>query len=191
VQKQRALDRATGDWVLSLDADEALSEELRREIERVLGQDRPDFAGYRLPWRTHAFGATLIFGHWARAPLRLFERSQGHFTPVAVHEKVVLAAGAREGCLEGPLEHFVYRDREHARAKLRRYAELQAVERHARGRRVGSRLTPILRGALNWLDNMLLRLAVLDGRAGWTLSALYARYTYDKYEQLRRLSRGE
>jgi hypothetical protein len=38
---------------------------------------------------------------------------------------------------------------------------------------------------------MLLRLAILDGRAGWTLSALYARYTYDKYEQLRRLSQGE
>lgn len=191
VQKQRALDRATGDWVLSLDADEALSEELRREIERILGQDRPDFAGYRLPWRTHAFGATLIFGHWARAPLRLFERSQGHFTPVAVHEKIVLAPGAREGCLEGPLEHFVYRDIEHARSKLQHYARLQAGERHARGRRAGSRLTPLLRGAFNWLDNMLLRLAVLDGRAGWTLSALYARYTYDKYEQLRRLSQGE
>jgi len=193
-QKQRALERASSEWVLSMDADEALSSELRREIDFVLSQqthDVPGFAGFRLAWRTHAFGSTLMFGHWARSPLRLFKRNQGRFTPVAVHEKVVLQPGARVACLEGPLEHFVYRDLDHARSKLRRYATLQARERHAGGRRVRNRLTPVIRGVFNWLDNMILRLAILDGRAGWTLSALYARYTYDKYDRLRRLSQNE
>jgi (heptosyl)LPS beta-1,4-glucosyltransferase len=188
VQKQRALDRATGDWVLSLDADEALSAELRREIDGVLSSATPEYSGYCLPWRTHAFGATLSFGHWRRAPLRLFQRSVGRFTPASVHERVVLPPGRRIGRLEGPLEHFVYRDLAHARSKLGRYASLQARERYARGRRVRSPLTPPLRAAINWLDNMLLRLAVLDGRAGWVMCALYARYTHDKYEQLRKLS---
>jgi len=189
LQKQRALERATGDWVLSLDADEAVSDGLRREIDVVLSARQPEFGGYCLPWRTHAFGATLAHGHWSRAPLRLFQRSFARFTPVTVHERVVLESGAGVGRLEGPLEHFVYRDRAHARSKLRRYASLQARERHAKGRRVRSPLTPAIRGAFNWLDNMLLRLAILDGRAGWVLSALYARYTFDKYAQLRQLSK--
>jgi len=187
-QKQRALDMASGDWVLSLDADEAVSEELRREIDQVLSEPDPDHAGYRLCWRTHAFGSELSFGHWARAPLRLFRREVARFTPVAVHEKVVLDPGLRIGFLEAPLRHYVYRDIEHARTKLGRYAELQARERHAKGRRVRSPLTPALRASFNWLDNMLLRTAFLDGRAGWTMCRLYARYTHDKYRRLRTLS---
>ncbi len=187
-QKQRALDRATGDWVLSLDADEALSPELKREIALVLSHPRPDHAGYRLCWRTHAMGSELSFGHWARAPLRLFKRDKAHFTAVAVHEKVVLSSGARVGFLEAALDHYVYRDLDHARSKLTRYARLQAGERHARGRRVRSRITPRLRAAFNLLDNLILRTAFLDGRAGWTMSLLYAHYTFEKYERLRQLS---
>jgi O-antigen ligase len=186
-QKQRALDKARGDWVLSLDADEAVSDELRREIDQVLSEPDPDHAGYRLCWRTHAFDSELSFGHWARAPLRLFRRDVGRFTPVAVHETVVLNPGLRIGFLEAPLRHYVYRDIGHARAKLSRYAALQANERFAKGRRVRSPLTPLLRAAINWLDNMLLRTAFLDGRAGWIMCGLHARYTYDKYRILRAL----
>ncbi|MEN1729128.1 MAG: glycosyl transferase, partial [Pseudomonadota bacterium] len=178
------------DWVLSLDADEALSNELRREIDLVLSESGPDHAGYRLCWLTHAFDRELSFGHWARAPLRLFRRDQARFTPVAVHEKVVLDKGLRVGFLEAPLRHYVYRDIEHAQGKLCRYAELQAGERHGKGRRVRSPLTPFLRAGVNWLDNMVLRTAFLDGRAGWIMCSLYARYTYDKYQRLRELSQA-
>ncbi|AKS41029.1 O-antigen ligase family protein [Wenzhouxiangella marina] len=190
LQKQRALDLARCDWVLSMDADEALSETLRREIDRVLAEDAPDHEGYRLCWVTHAFGQRLSFGHWARAPLRLFRRELGHFTPVAVHEKVVLEPGARIGFLEAPLDHYVYRDLAHARQKLSRYASLQARERYERGKRVRLAMTPLLRAGFNLLDNLILRTAFLDGRGGWTMSWLYTRYTYEKYRQLLELSRG-
>lgn len=188
-QKQRALDRASGDWVLSLDADERLSEELRREIDRVLAEPQPEYTGYCLRWRTHAFGRQLSFGHWTRAPLRLFRRDQGRFTLVPVHEKVLLAGDARPGLLESPLDHFVYRDLHHAREKLGQYARLQAEERHRNGRRARWPWTPALRALANLLDNYLVRGAVLDGRAGWTMSRLLARYTYDKYRLLHRLGR--
>lgn len=189
-QKQRALARATGDWVLSLDADEVVSEPLRREIDLVLSQRRPHFAGYRLPWRTLAFGRELHFGHWARAPLRLVERSRAAFTSARVHEKLVLSGPRRRtGRLEGPLYHHVFRDRRHARDKLAGYARLQAAARHAAGRRAG-RWSAWLRAGFNLFDNFVLRGAFLDGRAGWTMSRLQAAYTLDKYRELARLSRA-
>ena len=189
LQKQRALERARGDWVLSLDADEALDPELRREIDFTLAQDPPPHQAYTLPWLTHAFGTTLHRGHWARAPLRLFRRDCGHFTPVAVHEKVALKRGCRVGHLQAPLHHFSYRDTQHARAKLSHYAELQASERFQAGRRARWALTAYIRAGWNWIDNYLLRAAFLDGRGGWIMSRLSAAYTLEKYRALARIGR--
>jgi len=189
IQKQRALDRATCDWVLSLDADEIVSEALKDEIQLVLSRPQPRFSGYRLPWMTRAFDQDLHFGRWARAPLRLVRRDAARFTEVSVHEKLVLTDGSRRtGRLEGALFHDVFRDAAHAREKLARYARLQAEARHAQGKRA----TPIgawLRAAANLFDNLILRGAFLDGLAGWKMSRLHAAYTLAKYRELARLGR--
>ena len=189
-QKQRALDMANGDWVLSMDADEALDEELRQEIDAVLSQSRPQHHAYALTWLTHAFGRTLSFGRWARTPLRLVERQRASFTLVAVHEKIQLTANSRVGLLEAPLHHWVYRDTKHARDKLDQYARLQASERFARGRRTHLAITPWIRAGLNFFDNYVLRTAFLDGRGGWVMSRIQAEYTFKKYAYLRALARS-
>jgi len=186
-QKQRALDRATGDWVLSLDADEIVSEELKREIDLILSRQRPHYTGYRIPWLTVAFGRQLHFGHWARAPLRLFERGAAQFTKARVHEKLLMIRARRTGLLEGQLQHHIFRSARHAREKLGRYAKLQAARRHDAGRKA-SRPEAYVRAAFNWLDNFILRGAFLDGLAGWKMSGLQAAYTRDKYLELARLS---
>jgi len=186
-QKQRALELARSDWVLSLDADEVLDPELKTEIDFTLAQAAPPHQAYTLPWLTHAFGTTLQHGRWARAPLRLFQRELGHFTPVAVHEKVVMAAGRRIGHLQAPLHHYSYRDIAHARDKLFGYARLQATERFAAGRRCRWPWLAWPRASLNWIDNFLLRAAFLDGRGGWIMSRLAAAYTLEKYRALARL----
>lgn len=190
IQKQRALDRASCEWVLSLDADEWLSGELRAEIEVVLTNPEPFHDAYNLPWLNHAFGYELRFGHWSRAPLRLFKRDHGRFTDVPVHEKVVLTPKSRVGDLEAPLNHLVFRDIDHARAKLDSYARINARSRFEKGRRVRTPVTPVLRALFNFLDNYLLRAAFLSGRGGLIMSQLYAGYTYRKYDYLRRLSSG-
>lgn len=189
IQRQRALDRATGDWVLSLDADEEVSAPLRGEIDLVLSQPHPAFSGYRLRWLTRAFDSELHFGHWARAPLRLVRRGAARFTEAPVHEKLVMTDGSRRtGRLEGALFHDVFRDDAHARAKLARYAKLQAAARHARGRRA-TEIGAWMRAAVNLIDNYLLRGAFLDGAAGWKMSRLHAAYTLAKYRELARLGR--
>ena len=188
-QKQRALERASGDWVLSLDADEVVSDDLRREIDLILSRQRPHYSGYRVPWLTMAFGRALHFGHWSRAPLRLAARKAVRFTDAQVHEKLVVISGPRRtGLLEGALLHHVFRGQAHARAKLAGYARIQAAERHAAGRRA-THVGAWLRAGLNWIDNYLLRAAFLDGRAGLKMSVLQATYTYEKYAELARLSR--
>lgn len=188
-QKQRALDRAEGDWVFSLDADEVVSDDLKREVDLILSRARPHYDGYRVPWLTMAFGRALHFGHWSRAPLRLAARNAVRFTDVQVHEKLVLTrAPVRSGLLEGALVHRVFRDHEHARAKLAGYARIQAAERHSAGRRA-TRSGAWLRAGLNLIDNYLLRAAFLDGRAGLKMCLLQAAYTHEKYAELARLSR--
>jgi len=188
-QKQRALERASGAWVFSLDADEVVSDDLKREIDLILSRARPHYNGYRVPWLTMAFGRALHFGHWSRAPLRLAARDAVRFTDAQVHEKLEITRGPlRTGLLEGALLHHVFRGHEHARDKLAGYARIQAAERHAAGRR-STRAGAWLRAGLNWIDNYLLRAAFLDGRAGWKMSLLQAAYTRDKYLELARLSR--
>lgn len=186
-QKRRALGMANGDWVLSLDADEVVSEPLRREIDLILSEATPYYAGYRLQWLTMAFGRELHFGHWARSPLRLFERGSAEITDVEIHEKVVMTgARRRTGLLQGALAHYVFRDEAHAREKLLGYARLQAARRRADGRRA-TVAGAWVRAAFNLADNFLLRGAFLDGRAGWRMSRLQAAYTLEKYRQLARL----
>lgn len=181
VQKQRALDAATGDWVLSLDADERVTPELRSEIDRVVCLDDPAVAGYRVRWHLEAFGGHMDFGRWTRSPLRLFRRERARFETKPVHEKVVIpAGGGRTERLESILRHAIYRDHQHARDKYRHYAELQTRVRHAGGRRT-LRVEAPLRAAINFLDNLLIRLGVLDGRHGWFMAREQARYTWLKY----------
>lgn len=190
-QKQRALDLATGDWVLSIDADEVVSEDLKAEIDWVLAQgvslrgNEVEFDAYTLPWVTHAFGQTLQHGRWSRTPLRLIQKGAGRFSDAPVHESLVLARGKKAGHLEGALHHRPYRDLKHARAKLDGYAQLQASVRAATHQYSGSAWVASLRAGANFLDNYILRAAMLDGRAGWTLSVLMARYTFQKYRRLK------
>lgn len=184
LQKQRALQATQHAWVLSLDADEAVSEELKAEIDLALSVAEPDCQAYTLPWATWAFGRWLRHGHWARAPLRLFRRDCGQFTDSTVHERVVVAAGCRVGQMEGALLHRPYRNLAHAREKLANYARLQAAERSRRRRWRALPFEPELRASFNFIDNYLLRAAFIDGRAGLALSRLTAAYTRQKYKRL-------
>ncbi|MFP3443078.1 glycosyltransferase, partial [Pantoea sp. SIMBA_133] len=75
---QRALEKATGEWVLSLDADERVTPELAREINDHLAD--PDADAYKLPWAVTIYGSRLDFGRSGRAPLRLFRREGVSFS---------------------------------------------------------------------------------------------------------------
>jgi (heptosyl)LPS beta-1,4-glucosyltransferase len=186
-QKQRALDRATGDWVLSIDADERVTPELREEIDLLLSAT-PRHVAYRIPWQVMSFGKTIDFGRSGRAPLRLFKREGARFTAAQVHEHVVTAPGTI-GRTYGRLIHDSHRSLAHALEKFDKYAWLWATERAKRGKR-DNPVNAALHAGWMFFGIYVLRLGMLDGKRGLMMATLFAQYTFNKHAALWTLQRG-
>ncbi len=188
-QKQRALEKASCDWVLSIDADERVSAELRHDIDAVL-TDNPECVGYRTPWAVIVYGHRMDFGRSARAPRRLFKREGAHFTDAQVHEHVVLTAG-KKGTLEGRLYHYTHRNYGHALQKSAKYAWLGGQKRFAAGKWGGGLPAAALRSLWNFILIYFLRLGFLDGQVGFVVAVTYAQGAFNKYGALWALRREQ
>jgi (heptosyl)LPS beta-1,4-glucosyltransferase len=187
-QKQRALEKATGDWVLAIDADEALTPELQAEISAMLSSD-PVEVGFCLPWAVTIFGKRLDHGRSARAPLRLFKREGARFSEDLVHERVILPPGKIRK-MKGRLLHFTHRDFGQTLYKNAHYAWLGAQKRYA-VRKKGGLLGATLRGILVFLQVYLIRGGFLDGRVGFLMAVMYSQVAFNKYAGLWTLYRQE
>ena len=174
-QKNFALDQATGDWVLSLDADERVTPALRERILRVLEQDSPTM-GYRLPRQNIFWGAWVRHGGlYPDYQLRLFRRGAGRFVANAVHESVQVGGPVER--LREPLLHHSYRSLEDFAERSNRYSTLAAQDWLARGR--PARLADLIFRPLGRFVSMyIMRLGFLDGWRGFVLAVLYADYVF-------------
>ncbi|QKT03228.1 glycosyltransferase family 2 protein [Ectothiorhodospiraceae bacterium 2226] len=188
-QKQRALDYATGDWVLSIDCDEALDAKMQASIRKLLTNDAEEVA-YRLPWGVTIYGKRLDYGRSARAPLRLFRRAAGRFSPDQVHEKLIVAPG-KLGTLGGRLLHYTHRDFGHALDKAAKYAWLGAQKKHAAGKRGGGLFLASLRAAWVFVHIYVFRGGFLDGRVGYLMAVIYSQVEFNKYAGLWAIRRME
>ena len=175
-QKNFGLEQATGDWTLSVDADEEVSQELRNEIEAVLAASGPVCAGYRIPRRNLFWGRFIrhggLYPDWQ---LRLFRRGRGRFVDRAVHESV--AVEGEVGRLRGALVHRGYRDVADFLARADRYSTLAAEEWLVGGRPARLR-DLVLRPAGRFLSMYVAHAGFLDGWRGFLLAALYAYYVF-------------
>jgi glycosyltransferase involved in cell wall biosynthesis len=172
-QKNFAVGLAHGAWILSLDADETVSPELRTEIE-ALTRDAGARDGYEVPRRN------IFWGRWVRHgglypdwQLRLFRRGRGRFGERAVHESVRVEGAV--GRLAGHLEHRSYRDVADFLARADRYSTLAAEDWIAQGRRVRA-ADFVLRPLGRFLAMYVVGRGFLDGWRGFLLAALYAYY---------------
>jgi len=182
-QKNRALDAATGDWVLSLDADEWIDRPLADAIKAVLAD--PNAAdGYEMPRRSRFCGT--IVGHsgwWPDRVTRLWRRGRGRFTDAPVHERVVI--DGRLGRLNEPIEHDAIADAADARDKASRYARAAAAELAAQGKR-SSEMKAMVRAGGAFLRTYVWRAGFLDGATGWRVARYNTDYTYQKWARLAR-----
>lgn len=136
-QKQFAIEQATRDWILVLDADERVSEQLGQSIREVLETGVPEVDGYLLRRRTWLYDQPVTCTGWYKyAHLRLFRRGSAHYVDRRVHEYPVLDAPARRVRLAGDLDHFTYAGIDEYHAKLDRYSRLAAADWFDAGRRV-------------------------------------------------------
>jgi glycosyltransferase involved in cell wall biosynthesis len=189
-QKNAAAALASHRWVLSLDADEAVSPALAVEIRATLaglaGDERPP-AAFRIPIRLEFLGRALRFGRdTVVRPARLYDRARARFSDDIVHEKV-LADGPVES-LDESILHRSYRNLAHYLEKLDRYTTLAAESKWAAHK--GVPLFLPARVAWEFFDRAFLRLGVLDGSVGLTFAALSSANTLLKYVKLRELVRA-
>lgn len=187
IQKQRALEKATGEWVLSLDADERITPELAKEINHHLAE--PDADAYKLPWAVTIYGKRLDFGRSGRAPLRLFRREGVSFSDALVHERILIPEGRKTRTLRGRLTHYTHRDFGHSLEKSAKYAWLGAMEKYRRGKKTRTMIYPTLRGMLTFVQVYFIRFGFLDGAVGYLTAVTYAQVTFNKYAGLWTLGR--
>jgi glycosyltransferase involved in cell wall biosynthesis len=177
-QKNSAIDKARGPWILSLDADERVTVLLRREIEEKLRQAE-EFSGYYIARKNYFCGQWIRHGGWyPDFTLKLFRKNRGYFQDRAVHEKVIV--NGKVGYLEHPLEHFTYRSVSDFLARLDRYSRLAAQELPAKSKWSVS-YTLCLRPIFTFVNMYLLRAGIRDGAPGFFLAVSYAYYTFLKY----------
>jgi glycosyltransferase involved in cell wall biosynthesis len=180
IQKQRALDKAQGDWVLSIDADEVVTTELRTEVEKALQQQ--EFNGYYIPRLSSYCGKQIRHGGWwPDYVLRLFRRNTGYFTESVVHERIVVQGEI--GKLTSPLLHDAFVSLDEVLRKVNDYSSLGAEMLRQQG--VQSSLSKaIFKAFWIFIRTYLLKAAFLDGRQGLMLSISNAEGTYYKYVKL-------
>ncbi len=187
-QKNLAADRAAHGWILSLDADEALSDELRASILRLKAEGpRADaYEVNRLNWYCGRF--LRHSGWYPDRKIRLWRKGSARWAEASIHELVEASPGARVERLAGDLLHYTIKDRAQHLRTIEKFTTLSA-ESLLRAGKQGDAWKRFVSPAATFLRAYVLRAGFLDGRAGWDVCRLSAYATWLKYEKLRRLAR--
>ena len=185
-QKNRALDHATGTWVLSLDADEYLPQEAQAEIRAVLASE-PRADAFRMPRLSSYCGRFMRHGGWYPDYVtRLFRRGGARFSDDLVHERL-LVSGLVE-TLREPLCHETYRDLEEVLRKVDNYSSAGAAMAARNGRR-GGVAQALAHGLWSFVRTYFVKGGLLDGVEGLMLAISNAETSYYKYVKLRLLQK--
>jgi (heptosyl)LPS beta-1,4-glucosyltransferase len=182
-QKQFAAEQAAHDWILSLDADERVSNELKAEILRLKSLDEKDLAdGYRLSRRTWYMNRWIKGGGWYPDwQLRFYNRTKGAWKDVLVHESVTMQTGAKIENLNKDILHYsIPNAAYHHRMIGERYAPLAARQMFERGRRT-SPLKIATAGLTTFLQSYVLKGGFRDGLAGFCIARFAAHHAFLKH----------
>ena len=184
-QKNFAAEAARNEWILSLDADEAVSPELASEIVR-LKESGPDCAGYDFPRLARYCGRWIRHSGWyPDRKVRLYRRDLATWRGRHVHESVDVAGPV--GHLEGNLLHYTCDTLEHHKRNVDRYTDLAAREISESGKSAPAwRL--VLGPGYSFVKSYLFQLGFLDGIQGLTIARMAAWYVFLKYTKARRLA---
>jgi glycosyltransferase involved in cell wall biosynthesis len=198
-QKQFAVDQASNDWILSVDADEVVSDELQHEINQLFhitpdpisdiphpASDIPHPA-FRIPFSLHFMGRLFRYsGVGNEFHLRLFDRTKGGFTRVPVHEGIEVNGSV--GILHGRIIHYSYRDIGHHLEKINTYTS-QAAEGYQKRGQSFSKIWVVLKFPTSFISFYFIKRGFLDGYPGFIWSFLAAVYATLKVAKTIELTR--
>lgn len=178
IQKNRALALATGDWILSIDADERVTPELRAEILTVISSPSAKDV-YCFPRLSSYCGQYMMHSGWnPDLVVRLFRRGAAQFSEDLVHEKLLAKGPIAK--LGSPLLHLSFPDFETVLEKINRYSTAGALGMSKRGK-TASLWSAIGHGAWAFFRTYVIRRGFLDGQMGLALAISNAEGTYYRY----------
>ena len=185
-QKQFAVEQAKHEWIFSLDADERVSDELKRSIDELRKKPEGDLAdGYEIARRTYYQQRWIRGGGWyPDRQLRLFKKSRGRWKERHIHESVAMNPGSRVEILNGDLLHYTSPDAAHHHRMIgERYAPLAARQMFEEGRRT-SMLGVASAGPAAFIRSLILKGGLRDGFAGFTIASFAAHHAFLKHLML-------
>jgi glycosyltransferase involved in cell wall biosynthesis len=191
-QKQFAVISATNDWIFSLDADEIVSNKLKKEILQLKDLAENKLAdGYKIPRLSFYMNRPIRGGGWYPDwQMRLFNRREGKWKDVLIHESVQMQTGARVEKLTGDILHYSVEDASHHHRMIgTRYAPLAAKQMFERGKRTSAfKIASV--GLLTFLQTYILKGGFLDGLPGLCIARFAAHHAFLKHLLLWEMQKG-
>jgi glycosyltransferase involved in cell wall biosynthesis len=186
-QKNYAIQQAQYDYILSLDADEALSTKLVMSI--LAFKNKPDADAYEFNRLTNYCGKWIYYTDWyPDRKIRLFHRDKGFWAGENLHERLELKSGAVLKRIKGDILHYSYHSIAQHIAQFNHFTELGAKEAFDRGKR--SNLLKILFSPVwKFFQSYFLRLGFLDGYYGFLVCWISAFATFTKYIKIKELQK--
>ena len=183
LQKNFGMGQASSEWILILDADERVTEELRGEVRTCLDRWRPGApVAYRIPRRNFFYGAWVRGGGvYPDYQVRLFQRGLAEYNEIAVHENLIV--DGEIGTLAGHLDHYTERRIQDHFKKFGLYTTLAAQEKAKKIRAVRW-IDLVVRPLVVLVKTYLLKRGFRDGVRGLIVCVFASMYTFVKYAKL-------
>ena len=180
--KNKANALAKYDWILSLDADEAIDEELK---ENLLKQELADeMKVFEFKFKNFLGTKWLRYGEWGNDKhIRLFNRKKTNWNDADVHESLLLPTDIKVISIPGYVLHKTAANFSEYENKMENYAALNAEKYFKQQKKAGS-FKMFFSAAFSFIKNYLFKLGFLDGSTGYHCARINARYTFLKYKRL-------
>jgi glycosyltransferase involved in cell wall biosynthesis len=188
INKNKGIEAAKYDWILSLDADEALDTELQQSLKQL--KFSSDNEVFNIRFKNFYCNKWIRFGEWGFDwHIRLFNRKKVHWNNVAVHENLVFPEGVAITKIKGNILHYTVQNKKEYNNKTDHYARMNAKKYADAGKKATSfklYFSPVFA----FLQHYIFRLGFLDGAAGFIIAKTTARYTFLKYRYLKSMTEG-
>ncbi len=186
INKNKGIAAAKHDWILSLDADEAIDEDLKRSLQQLQLQDENEV--FNIRFKNFFCNKWIRFGEWGfDTHVRLFNRKKVQWNNVEVHENLVFPPGVKITTLKGHILHYTANNRREYTEKMTGYARMNAKKYFEAGKKA-TFFKQYLSPVFAFLQHYIFRLGFLDGKEGFIIAKTTSLYTYQKYHYLKVLN---
>lgn len=184
--KNKGIAAAKHDWILSLDADEAIDEELKRSLQQLSLQNEQEV--FNIRFKNFFCNKWIRYGEWGfDSHIRLFNRQKVLWNEAAVHEELIFPEGSKITLLKGNILHYTVHSLHEYEEKTGSYARMNAKKYFETGKKPNyfkQYFSPLFA----FLQHYIFRLGFLDGREGYLIARTTARYTFLKYHYLKQMN---